>query len=80
MIRAEKRIFYIRIEKVDFIITHCGPTSSMALYSHGEYNPDILTNYFEEIRQKVDFKNGLWDTTMIIMPLMIEKLFCTSRL
>ena len=42
--------------KVDFIITHCAPTSSMAVYSHGGYKPDILTNYFEEIRQKVDFK------------------------
>lgn len=42
--------------KVDFIITHCGPTSSMALYSHGGYKPDILTNYFEEIHNKVDFK------------------------
>ena len=42
--------------KVDFIVTHCGPTSSMALYSHGGYKPDILTKYFEEIHQKVDFK------------------------
>ena len=41
--------------KVDFIITHCGATSSMALYSHGEYKPDILTDYLEEIRQKTDF-------------------------
>lgn len=44
--------------KVDFIVTHCGATSSMALYSHGEYKPDILTNYLEEIRQKIDF--GRW--------------------
>ena len=38
--------------KIDFIITHCGATSSIALYSMGDYKPDILTNYFEEIRQK----------------------------
>ena len=44
--------------KVDFIVTHCGATSSMALYSHGEYKPDILTDYLEEIRRKVDF--GRW--------------------
>ena len=44
--------------KVDFIVTHCGATSSMALYSHGEYKPDILTDYLEEIRQRVDF--GRW--------------------
>ena len=42
--------------KIDFIITHCGATSSIALYSMGDYKPDILTNYFEEIRQKVNFK------------------------
>ena len=42
--------------KIDFIITHCGATSSIALYSMGSYKPDILTNYFEEIRQKVNFK------------------------
>lgn len=42
--------------KIDFIITHCGATSSIALYSMGSYKPDILTNYFEEIKQKVNFK------------------------
>lgn len=44
--------------KVDFIVSHCGATSSMALYSHGEYKPDALTDYFEEVRQKTDF--GKW--------------------
>lgn len=42
--------------KVDFIVTHCGPTSSIALYSHGLYKPDVLTDYLEEIRRKVDFR------------------------
>ena len=42
--------------KIDFIITHCGATSSIALYSMGSYKPDILTNYFEEIKQKANFK------------------------
>lgn len=42
--------------KIDFIITHCGATSSIALYSMGDYKPDILTNYFEEIKQKINFK------------------------
>ena len=41
--------------KVDFIITHCGTTSSIALYSMGEYKPDRLTNYLEYVRQNVDF-------------------------
>ena len=42
--------------KVDFIVTHCGATSSAILYSHGLYKPDILTNYLEQVKQKVDFK------------------------
>ena len=33
--------------KIDFIITHCGATSSIALYSICDYKHDNLTNYFE---------------------------------
>ena len=42
--------------RVDFIVTHCGATSSTLLYSLGEYKPDVLTDYLEEIRQKAVFK------------------------
>jgi predicted phosphodiesterase len=41
---------------VDFIVTHCCSSSTAALLSHGEYKPDVLTDYLEEIRQKVKFK------------------------
>ena len=44
--------------KVDFIVTHCGSSSSIALYSHGFYKSDLLTDYLEEIRQETDF--GKW--------------------
>ena len=41
---------------VDFIVSHCCASSTLALISHGMYKPDILTAYFEEVRQKVCFK------------------------
>jgi hypothetical protein len=41
---------------VDFIVAHCCSSSMAALLSHGEYKPDVLTDYLEEIRQKVKFK------------------------
>lgn len=41
---------------VDFIVSHCCASSTLALFSQGMYKPDILTTYFEEIRQKVRFK------------------------
>ena len=42
--------------EVDFIVTHCTSSSTAALLSHGMYKPDMLTDYFEEIRQTVKFK------------------------
>lgn len=41
--------------KVDFIVSHCCPSSTLALLSHGYYKPDMLNAYFEEIRQNVQF-------------------------
>lgn len=41
---------------IDFVVTHCCSSSTQALLSHGMYKPDILTDYFEEIRQKTMFK------------------------
>ena len=41
---------------VDFIVSHCAASSTAALISHGKYKPDILTTYFEEIRQRTTFK------------------------
>lgn len=42
--------------EVDFIVTHCCATSTAALISHGAYQPDLLTDYLEEIRQMAKFK------------------------
>lgn len=42
--------------KVDFVLTHCGPSSTASLFSHGYYKPDPLTNYLEKIRQKTEFE------------------------
>lgn len=41
---------------VDYIVSHCSASSTAALISHGEFKPDILTMYLEEIRQKINFK------------------------
>lgn len=36
----------------DYIISHCAPSSIQALLSLGNYRPDELTRYLEEIRSK----------------------------
>lgn len=42
--------------EVDFIVTHCCASSTQAAISDGTYKQDILTDYFEEIKQKCKFK------------------------
>lgn len=42
--------------EVDFIVSHCCAASTLALLSQGSYKPDRLNWYFEEIRQKAEFK------------------------
>lgn len=42
--------------KVDYIITHCAPASTVALIGHGTYEQDKLTRYLENIKQSVDYK------------------------
>ena len=42
--------------KVDYIITHCCPTSVQAMLSKGTYKRDYLTDYFQEISEKCEFK------------------------
>ncbi len=44
--------------KVDFVFTHCAPSSTEALISHGEYTHDYLTDYLEEVRRTTDY--GKW--------------------
>ena len=42
--------------EVDFIVTHCCASSTLALISQGMYEQDLLNGYLEELRQKVKFK------------------------
>lgn len=42
--------------KVDYIITHCAPQSLVHKVGGFEYKPDELTEYFDEIKNTVDFK------------------------
>ena len=51
-----RRNLQIHQNKVDFIVTHCCASSTLAILGHGMYKPDIETKYLEEIRQTVKFK------------------------
>jgi len=42
--------------EVDYIITHCCSSSTQAILGRGGYKTDILTDYFEDIKQNVKFK------------------------
>ena len=42
--------------RVDFIVTHCCASSTQILLGGAMYQPDIATDYLEEIRQKTQFK------------------------
>ena len=42
--------------RVDFIVSHCCSSSTLALIGQGMYKSDRLNVYFEELRQKVQFK------------------------
>ena len=46
--------------KVDFIWTHCAPSSTAALLSQGSFEPDRMTAYLEEIRQCTDYRRWLF--------------------
>ena len=42
-------------DKVDYIVTHCGPQSIVALFSHGLYKSDYLTEYLSAIAEDTNF-------------------------
>ena len=55
--------------KVDFIWTHCAPKSTAALMGFHENDP--LTEYFEKIKYKTDFKwwyHGHYHRTLMVEP------------
>lgn len=41
--------------EVDYIITHCAPSSIEDALSDGTYSHDRLTDFLEEVRQKLKF-------------------------
>ncbi len=41
---------------VDFIVSHCCTTSTQVLLGGSLFKADVLTDYFEQIRQNVNFK------------------------
>lgn len=41
----------------DYIVSHCAPSSVQAAVALGEYEPDELTTYLEEIRTKCHYRN-----------------------
>lgn len=42
--------------EVDYIVSHCCPQSIVAVFSHGFYESDSLTMYFDEVKDTVKFK------------------------
>ena len=58
--REEMAIGYENLDKaewkVDFVLSHCCASSTQSLFSHGEFKPNELTAYFEEIRGRLDYK------------------------
>ena len=42
--------------KVDYIISHCCPTSLLTLIGGLSFEKDILTDYFQQISEKCEFK------------------------
>ena len=42
--------------KVDYIITHCCNTTTQASLGGGNFQPDSLTEYLEQIKQKVKYQ------------------------
>lgn len=41
--------------KVDYIISHCCPQEVASIFSNGSYKPDKLTQYFNDVKNAVDF-------------------------
>lgn len=46
--------------KVEYIITHCAPSSVVDLLSGGRYDHDHLTNFLEEVKARADFHYWLF--------------------
>lgn len=40
---------------VDYVLTHCGPSSIVDIFSRGFYEHDELTDYLDRVREKTTF-------------------------
>lgn len=61
--------------KVDYIFSHCASTSIQSIMGAGLYKPDILTDYFEEIISRCDFKAWLFGHMHVNRKIM-DKHYC----
>ena len=52
---AEKELDKVNWE-VDYVISHCAPNSIASYFCFGRFTPDILTNWFQKIADKLYFK------------------------
>ena len=43
--------------RVDYIVTHCGPTSVQDELSGGFYKADHLTDFLDEVAERCEFRN-----------------------
>ena len=41
--------------KVDYIISHCCPTSVQGIVGGGNFQPDRLTDFFEDVKEKCEY-------------------------
>lgn len=51
--------------QVDYVITHCAPTRiqkkiEAAFYKEGEYHSDLLTDYFQELESRLQYKQWIF--------------------
>lgn len=52
---AEKNLAKVNY-KIDFVLSHCAPQSLVSSIYSGDYKPDKLTTYFDDLSQRLSFK------------------------
>lgn len=56
--------------RVDFVISHCCPQQIISVFSHGAYQPDALTRYFNTVAETTEFSRwffGHYHDNRVIM-------------
>lgn len=64
--------------KVDYIITHCPYTSLLTQMDEGRgfYTPDILTDYFEELKEETEYRQWIFGHMHVDQAFPEEKSAC----